>query len=124
MTTSTVRVPCDCCNQIELELVIAYDWSGTGQRDLDTKTSAFGQSVGYACCCGGIYVNLVTGDNTSSNAYEQVNVAVDTARANGLWSSSYNIYCYAGWYQPAEGSGPAQIFVEYNGSVKSKTIHP
>lgn len=116
-----------CCDGVEL--AIKYDWSGTGQTDLDTKTSAFGESVGYACGDSGQYVQWLPGgdgikDDTSTDGFERVDVRVNTAKSNGLWTSSYNIECYAGWYEPAGGSGSATIEVTYRGQTKTKGITP
>jgi hypothetical protein len=116
------RVSCLCCNLYQL--TIKYDWSGTGMRDLDTKTTAFGESVGYACGDSGTYVQWIGGDNTGLNGYEQVDVLVDLAKTNGLWTSSYNIECFAGWFTPRGGSGPADLIVEYKNKIKSKLISP
>jgi hypothetical protein len=93
-------------------------------RDLDTQTRAFGQSVGFACGSGGEYIQWIGGDNTGLDGYEQVDVLVDKAKSDGLWTSSYNIDCFAGWYEPAEGSGPANLVVEYKNKTKSKSISP
>jgi hypothetical protein len=117
------KVSCSCCGPV-YQLTIKYDWAGTNMRDLDTKTTAFGESVGYDCGDSGTYVQWIGGDNTGLNGFEQVDVLVDTARTDGLWTSSYNISCFAGWYIPAEGSGPANLTVEYKGKTKSKTISP
>ena len=116
------KASCLCCDLYQL--TIKYDWGGTGMRDLDTKTSAFGESVGYGCGGSGTYVKWIGGDNTGLNGYEQVDVLVDLAKTNGLWTSSYNISCFAGWYKPAEGSGPANLIVEYKNKTKSKSISP
>jgi hypothetical protein len=92
--------------------------------DLDTNTFAFYESVGYACGDSGTYVQWISGDNRELNGYEQVDVLVDTARSAGLWTSSYNIQCYAWWYEPAGGSGPANLIVEYKNKTKNKSISP
>lgn len=114
------KASCSCCFQ----LTIKYDWSGTGMYDLDTKTTAFGESVGFACGGSGTYVQWIGGDNTGLNGFERVDVLVDTARTDGLWTSSYNIDCFAGWFEPAGGSGPANLVVEYKGVTKNKSISP
>jgi hypothetical protein len=116
------KVSCSCC--IVYQLTIKYDWAGTNMRDLDTKTTAFGESVGYACGNSGTYVQWIGGDNTGLNGFEQVDVLVDKAKTDGLWTSSYNIDCFAGWFTPAGGSGPANLIVEYNGVTKNKSISP
>jgi hypothetical protein len=116
------KASCTCCDLYQL--TIKYDWGGTGMSDLDTKTTAFGESVGFACGNSGTYVQWIGGDNTGLNGYEQVDVLVDKAKTDGLWTSSYNIDCFAGWYEPAEGSGPANLIVEYKNKTKSKSISP
>jgi hypothetical protein len=116
------KVSCECCT--DFQLTIKYDWSGTGMRDLDTKTTAFGESVGWSCGGSGTYVQWISGDNRFTNGFEQVDVLVDTARTNELWTSSYNIQCFAGWYSPAGGSGPANLIVEYKNKTKNKSISP
>jgi hypothetical protein len=97
--------------------------------DLDTQTAAFGESVGFACGGSGTYVQWLIGgngnqDDESLNGFERVNVLVDTARTDSLWSSSYNIECYAGWYTPQGGSGYALLKVSYKGDLKLQTISP
>ena len=118
---STTYCP-SCCT--DFQLTIKYDWSGTGMRDLDTKTTAFGESVGWSCGDSGTYVQWIGGDNTGLNGFEQVDILVNTAKSAGLWTSSYNIQCFAGWYAPAEGSGPANLIVEYKNKTKNKSISP
>jgi hypothetical protein len=115
-------VSCGCCSPFQL--TIKYSWEGTGQRDLDTKTEAFGEVAGWSCGDGGLYVQWITGDNTGQDAFEQVDIRVSDARRDGLWSSSANIACFAGWYAPAQGSGSAALIVEYRGKSKTKTISP
>lgn len=116
------KASCLCCDLYQL--TIKYDWSGTGMRDLDTQTAAFGESVGFSCGDSGTYVQWIGGDNTGLDGYEQVDVLVDNAKSDGLWTSSYNIDCFAGWFAPAEGSGPANLVVEYKNKTKSKSISP
>jgi hypothetical protein len=116
---------CTCCGEV-FELAITYDWRGTGQYDLDSSTQAFGESVGFDCCCSGVYVLWLAGgsgtqDDQSLNGFERVNVLVDKARTDGLWTSSYNIECFAGWYTPNGGTGNAGLSVTYKGITKPKT---
>jgi hypothetical protein len=115
-------VECACCSPFQL--TIKYSWEGTGQRDLDTKTEAFGDTVGYACVGSRTYVQWIGGDDTRVDGFEQVDIRVIDARRDGLWSSSANIACFAGWYAPAQGSGSAALIVEYRGKSKTKTISP
>jgi hypothetical protein len=123
------KVSCACCGE-NYEMAIKYDWVGTGMRDLDTKTTAFGESVGWACGGGfGLYVLWLAGgngntDDTSENGFERVDVRVDKARSSGLWTSSYNIECHAGWYKPSGGSGSATLEVIYKGKTKTLGIQP
>lgn len=102
---------------------IQYSWNQSSQRDLDTNTVAFGDRGGYACNGSGTYV-LWGGDNTSASGVENATVLVGKAAAAGLWSSSYNIQCFAGWFTPAGGSGPAVLIVSYGGITRTKTIYP
>jgi len=116
---------CTCCE----ELAITYDWRGTNQYDLDTKTTAFGESVGFSCGDSGAYVLWLPGnagnkDDTSQNGFERINVRVDKARTDGLWTSSYNIECFSGWYAPSAGLGSATLSVIYKGTTKTMTISP
>lgn len=124
---------CTCCN-VPTELEIKYDWGGTGMYDLDTKTTAFGESVGWSCGDSGLYVRWLEGgtpcsspgvcDDQSQNGFERVNVRVDAARTAGLWTTSYNIVCKAGWYYPAGGSGSCQLIITYKGVTVTKSISP
>jgi len=109
------KVSCTCCYEMRIE----YDWGGTGQRDLDTGTAAFGGKVGYACSGGNMYLDWISGDDVSLDGLESVDVRVNLARTDGLWTSSYNISCNAGWYSLAGGSGNYNLRVTYNGYTKS-----
>jgi hypothetical protein len=125
--TRNGRPSCVCCELTEL--AITYDWTGTDMTDLDTQTAAFSETVGYSCGSSGTYVLWLIGgdgatDDTSKNGFERVNVKVDTARTDSLWSSSYNIECFAGWYAPQGGSGYALLKVSYKGDLKLQTISP
>lgn len=106
------------------QMTIKYDWSGSGMYDLDTSTHGFGEELGWSCTNAEFYMHWITGDDTSQDGFEQVDARVDDAKTDGLWTSSTNIECYAGWYIPASGSGSAQIVVEYRGDTKTKTISP
>lgn len=122
IVTKEGKVSCGCCENYQL--TIFYSWVGTGQKDLDTNTQAFEESVGYSCGDSGTYVQWIGGDNTEIDGQEQVDVRVDDARDDQLWTSSYTIECYAGWYSPESGSGPAELIVTYKGKQKTKTISP
>ncbi len=126
-------VTCLCCEPEtggeEFELAIRYDWAGTGQFDLDTKTTFLSEQVGWMCGSGGTYLAWLAGgsgvqDDTTQNGFERVDVRVDLARTNGQWTSSVNIGLYAGWHSGASGSGPANVFVTYNGVTSSLEITP
>jgi len=125
VVTKEGKPSCSCCEQFEL--AITYDWRGTDQFDLDTKTEAFSETVGWSCGNSGTYVAWLAGgdgnqDDTSQNGFERVDVRVDLAYTDELWTSSYNILCYAGWFEPAEGSGDFQLSVTYKGATKTETI--
>lgn len=127
---------CTCCESFEL--AIKYDWAGTGMDDLDTHTAAFGESCGwsdfdgppgflYSCGVYGTYMDWLVGgdgfqDDTSTDGFERVDVRVDLAHTDSLWTSSYNIECYAGWYEPNGGSGPFLLTVTYKGDTKTESI--
>ena len=115
--TKEGKISCECCELFEMRIL--YDWSGTNQIDLDTGTTAFGATVGYACGSGNQYIAWISGDDTSQNGFESVDVRVDAAKADGLWTSSYNISCAAGWYEPVGGSGSYTLRVTYKGDTKS-----
>jgi len=114
---------CKCCGPV-YQLTIKYDWGGTGMGDLDTSTRAFGGVVGYGCGNTGNYLAWIGGDNTQVDGFEHVDVSVDTARADNLWTSSVNIECFAGWYSPRNGSGPASLIVSYKGKSQTISISP
>ena len=115
------KATCACC---PYQLVIIYDWAGTGMYDLDTKTEFLGEALGWSCTNLGNYARWISGDDTSQNGSERVDVRVDDARRDGLWTSSVNVGLHAGWYSPAHGSGPASVRATYRGVTQSKTISP
>lgn len=119
--------PCGITQPCAYPIYIIYDWGGTGQRDLDTNTVFLGEENGYACGDGGIYTSW-TGDDTSENGREHTRVDVFQALNDGAWSGSTTIEAYAGWYEPADGSGPAELFVACSPDItrpfSSRTISP
>jgi len=128
VVTKGGKPSCNCCDVLT-ELEIKYDWGGTGMYDLDTNTTAFGKSVGYNCGNSGLYVLWLPGssgpkDDQSQNGFERINVRVDSARTAGLWTTSYNIVCKAGWFYPVGGSGTCQLIVTYKGVTVTKSISP
>lgn len=115
-------------NQIRrprLMLSITYDWSGTGQKDLDTGTTFLGAALGFACGGGSEYLEW-SGDDVSENGQERVDLYPFDAFLDGEWTSSVEIQCAAGWYEGADppGSGPAVLRVEYGGVTEEKNISP
>lgn len=120
------KASCECCVLpfcSSGKLSITYDWSNSQSRDLDTGTEAFGGKVGYACSPSNAYLSW-SGDNTSTAATEKVCVDVIKARTNGLWSSSCNILCHAGWFAQPDNQDTATLIVSFMGLSKTKTIHP
>lgn len=124
---------CACCSGTvgpSFEVAIKYTWEGTGQKDLDTQTTYLTESVGWSVeAPSGTYVDWLPGgsgatDDTTVNGFERIDVRVDTAKADGLWTDSTTIYLFAGWYIPEGGSGSAIVEVIYAGTTKSKTIYP
>jgi hypothetical protein len=126
--------PC-CCGNCEI-LKITYDWSESSSSDLDTGTTFIGYKVGWppppssnACGTGNNEYISWGGDNTSSSASEYVLIYFKKALDAGLWNTSTQVDLAAGWYSPANGSGPAKVIVEcYNvtdeDTKKEKVINP
>lgn len=120
---------CPCTNEslspCGKMMVVTYDWTMNSSRDLDTHTAGFGESAGWSCSPSGIYLNWVTGDCTAANCKEIVQIDINKAKTDGLWTSSFVIQCYAGWYEPAEGSGAFTLRVDYCGQAqKTKVATP
>jgi hypothetical protein len=113
---------CEECDFIG-EVYITYDWSSNSSRDLDTATSAFGETGGYSCGDGGKYVAW-QGDNTGTSTFEKCFINVGLARKDNVWQTSCTITCKAGWYAPADGSGGASLIVQYKGETKTIGISP
>lgn len=114
----------DPCAGRKGDVAIDYDWSGTGMKDLDTKTEFVGCVVGWSCGSGCEYLQWTTSDDTSVDGTEHVDANVFPAKAAGLWTSSVQITLYAGWYSPSEGSGGAKVRVTFKGVTKEKDISP
>jgi hypothetical protein len=126
MSTTVNIGACACCSDQQCgTLLITYDWSGTGQNDLDTGTTFLGVKVGYSCGFSGPYISW-GGDNTSVNATERVEIRWLQALIDNQWSGSVNVDLAAGWFIPAEGSGPCTVRVRCleGGPEQSKTIYP
>jgi hypothetical protein len=106
-------------------VLITYDWRGTGQADLDSATTAFGETGGWPCGYGGSYV-VYGGDSYDQDSFEDCSVYVGRAKLDGLWSNSCTIWCKAGWYSgndPA-GQGGCLLLVTYRGVTQSRYINP
>lgn len=117
--------PCKCCDK-DLILEIYYDWTGTGQRDLDTGTTFLETKVGYACGFGDDYIQW-SGDNVSSDSFEVVYIFITNSLNDGLWNDDIVVDLAAGWYAPANGYGPAIVRALIRGkpeTEQSKTINP
>jgi len=107
---------------------IYYEWADLGSsRDLDTKTTFLGYSCGWSVTPSSTgqagVIRWPSGDNTQSGP-EIVFIYAQRTLEQGMWSGQTNIECYAGWYIPAQGSGPARIRVVYNGNTQTKIISP
>lgn len=100
--------PCGGCES----LLITYDWSNTGQSDLDTGTTFLGTTVGYDC--GASSTTYMTGwtDNTGGSEAETVTILFGAALAANQWSGSTTVSLNAGWYTPAGGSGNVTVRVQ------------
>ena len=99
----------------DYDLAVTYTWPTT-QKDLDTGTLFLDQTVGYAAPGGATYMSF-TGDNTSSGGAETATIKLYDSFVSGEWSGSVAVYARAGWYIPADGSGPATVTV----SLRHKT---
>lgn len=113
----------------ETEVYVSYTWPVT-QRDLDSSTLFVGSSVGYANPGPSTYLSF-SGDDTSNGGEETVYVDLYQSFVDGKWGGSVDVDMNAGWYIPAQGSGPALLTVgfyntetgEYN-HLSSRTISP
>lgn len=105
---------------------VYYEWSMFGtSRDLDTKTTFMGNSVGWSVPGGNVpgVIEWPSSDNTGRGP-EIVYIFAGRTLLDGKWAGQTTIECCAGWYSPAEGSGPARIRVVYNGDTQTKVISP
>ena len=113
----------------ELRLVVAYTW-GTDQQDLDTGTEFLGNTVGFAYADTAAYL-LWTGDDVNGGGAEVVVVDINAAIVAQDAVAPFMVNCFAGWYTPAGGFGPATLTFaivnstngEHFGAI-SKTINP
>lgn len=97
------------------DLQIEYRWA-VNQRDLDTGTMFLTHTAGFACGDRGPYLNF-SGDDTSTGGLETVLVDLNDAFDAGEISTAATVALNAGWYRPANGSGPATLTV----ALKHKT---
>lgn len=102
----------------DTNLLVTYTWP-TNQKDLDTGTQFVGGSVGYAC--GGSPYMTFSGDDTSAGGRETIEVNLYQAYQDGKWKDSVPVNLIAGWYIPAEGSGPASVTVEFKSKSRGTT---
>lgn len=106
------------------DLYIEYRWAQS-QKDLDTSTSFLGTSVGYACGSSNAYVDY-SSDNTSYGGKEFVQINLKKALDENKWSGSVVVSLAAGWYIPAQGSGPATLTIglknRATGKINSTTV--
>lgn len=117
------------CNELQnYNLVFTYTWP-TSQKDLDSGTLFLSGSVGYSAP-GSPYMTF-SGDDTSGGGVEVATIDLYSAFRDGQWSGSVLAYARAGWYIPAEGSGPATVTVSLvnkeTGTAKEsvqKSINP
>jgi hypothetical protein len=102
----TVKLPNPCGVE---DVFVSYRWPNT-QSDLDTSTSLFGSSVGYACDNNSPYLQW-SGDDTSAGGTETVMVHLKQAHDDMKWTDTVTLNLAAGWYIPAMGTGPALLSV-------------
>lgn len=92
-------------------LRVTYAWIRS--KDLDTRTTWLGSSVGWACGTGSRYLNY-SGDGTGYGGQEWAVASVMDAYTDGMWSGGRAnvIDLHAGWYSPSRGSGSFHLIVE------------
>jgi len=124
--TKKLEPKCDLLS--DYDLMLAYTWPES-QKDLDTGTKFLGKTVGYRGS-GSPYMSF-SGDDTSYGGIETIVVNLDKAFRDGGWNDQTIVDAVAGWYIPAQGSGPALLTVgmkrKSDGQVKNsvqKTINP
>lgn len=119
---STAKLPNECYLLNDWDLYVEYKWP-LSQRDLDTSTHFLGAKAGFACGVGP-HLNW-SGDDTTAGGTETVIVDLDAAFDAGQWDDQVNSALHAGWYIPAEGSGPATLTVglrnQLTGEIKEVT---
>jgi hypothetical protein len=103
-------------------LTLTYSWPAT--PDLDNTTRFLGESVGYGTGFAGTYLTH-SGDDTDPAGSEVVTVDLAQAWADGEIETEADIVCFADWFPPRGGSGPATLDISYSlGGTLSLTIHP
>lgn len=103
------------------QLFVSYTWPVT-QRDLDSSTQFVGSSVGYANNGSQTYLTF-SGDDTTAGGEETVFVDLKSAFDDGAWGGSVDVSMNAGWYIPAEGSGPALLTVAFYNTETGRYSH-
>ena len=101
-------------------LLVTYDWTGTGQNDLDSATTFLGETVGYSCAESAAYVTW-SGDNTGSGETETATIDFKRALNDGRWRGSTTVSLKAGWYERAGGAGPVTVRVRCAGDATGET---
>lgn len=96
-------------------LKIYYTWPA-GQNDLDTGTTVFGTKFGYYCGGGHAFASWTSGDDQDDGP-EVVVIDLIGSKNAGIWTTNFNVNLNAGWYDNAGGTGPASIYIEYNGKT-------
>ena len=110
VTTIAHQMPIEGAGSaLNSEFVIRYSWPAS-QRDLDTQTRFLGGAVGYSVAGSAPFITW-TGDDTTSGGSELATIDIAAAAVSGGLPESFLVECFAGWYAPAEGSGPATIEV-------------
>jgi hypothetical protein len=124
--TKKLEPKCDLLK--DYDLVLTYTWPES-QKDLDTGTKFLSKTVGYRGS-GSPYMSF-SGDDTSYGGVETIVVDLYKAFRDGGWNDQTIVDAVAGWYVPAQGSGPALLTVgmkrKSDGQVKNssqKTINP
>jgi hypothetical protein len=117
----TAKLHDSCENIKDLEVVARYSWN-QGSNDLDTGTTFLDGTVGFSAPGGNDYLSFTSGDNTSNGGSETATVNVGQAFVDAKWNDSVTIACAAGWYEPANGSGPAELDVVLRNKTTLKEV--
>jgi hypothetical protein len=112
-------------NNVHIGLLkIEYRWEAPS-HDLDSGTTFLGQTVGWNWIPTDLYTLFMDWHYDDVDfGPEVVDVDMAGAFAAGLWNTSVEIKCMADWYKYNDGSGPATLYVLYQGVERTKTISP